>query len=119
MYTLGDFINSFDLTSALLGSLIAIGCILLSTYLAVKKSLKEVPAELLRPKSPAIGKRVLLERIPFTWKRLSFSRKVTIRNVFRYKKRFLMTILGIAGCTGRIITGFGIQDCITNMVPKQ
>ncbi len=119
MYTLGDFINSFDLTSALLGSLIAIGCILLSTYLAVKKSLKEVPAELLRPKSPAIGKRVLLERIPFIWKRLSFSRKVTIRNVFRYKKRFLMTILGIAGCTGLIITGFGIQDCITNMVPNQ
>ena len=119
MYTLGDFINSFDLTSALLGSLIAIGCILLSTYLAVKKSLKEVPAELLRPKSPAIGKRVLLERIPFIWKHLSFSRKVTIRNVFRYKKRFLMTILGIAGCTGLIITGFGIQDCITNMVPNQ
>lgn len=119
MYTLGDFINSFDLTSALIGSLIAIGCILLSTYLAVKKSLKEVPAELLRPKSPAIGKRVLLERIPFIWKRLSFSRKVTIRNVFRYKKRFLMTILGIAGCTGLIITGFGIQDCITNMVPNQ
>lgn len=119
MYTLGDFINSFDLTSALFGSLIAIGCILLSTYLAVKKSLKEVPAELLRPKSPATGKRVLLERIPFIWKHLSFSRKVTIRNVFRYKKRFLMTILGIAGCTGLIITGFGIQDCITNMVPNQ
>lgn len=119
MYTLGDFVNSFDLTSALLGSLIAIGCILLSTYLAVKKSLKEVPAELLRPKSPAAGKRVLLERIPFIWKLLSFSRKVTVRNVFRYKKRFLMTILGIAGCTGLIITGFGIQDCITDMVPNQ
>lgn len=119
MYTLGDFVNSFDLTSALLGSLIAIGCILLSTYLAVKKSLKEVPAELLRPKSPAAGKRVLLERIPFIWKHLSFSRKVTVRNVFRYKKRFLMTILGIAGCTGLIITGFGIQDCITDMVPNQ
>lgn len=119
MYTLGDFVNSFDLTSALLGSLIAIGCILLSTYLAVKKSLKEVPAELLRPKSPAAGKRVLLERISFIWKHLSFSRKVTVRNVFRYKKRFLMTILGIAGCTGLIITGFGIQDCITDMVPNQ
>lgn len=119
MYTLGDFVNSFDLTSALLGSLIAIGCILLSTYLAVKKSLKEVPAELLRPKSPAAGKRVLLERIPFIWKHLSFSRKVTVRNVFRYKKRFLMTIFGIAGCTGLIIAGFGIKDCITDMVPNQ
>lgn len=84
MYTLGDFVNGFDTSSALIGSLIAIGCILLSTYLAVKKSLKEVPAELLRPKSPAAGKRVLLERIPFIWKHLSFSRKVTVRNVFRY-----------------------------------
>lgn len=119
MYTLGDFINSFDLTSALIGSLIAIGCIILSTYLAVKKSLKEVPAELLRPKSPTAGKRVFLEKIPVIWRHLSFSRKVTVRNVFRYKKRFLMTILGIAGCTGLIITGFGIQDCITDMVPKQ
>lgn len=119
MYTLGDFVNSFDLTSALLGSLIAIGCIILSTYLAVKKSLKEVPAELLRPKSPVAGKRVFLEKIPIIWRHLSFSRKVTVRNVFRYKKRFLMTILGIAGCTGLIITGFGIQDCITDMVPNQ
>lgn len=119
MYTLGDFVNGFDLTSALLGSLIAIGCILLSTYLAVKKSLKEVPAELLRPKSPVAGKRVLLERIPFIWKHLSFSRKVTVRNVFRYKKRFLMTIFGIAGCTGLIIAGFGLKDCITDMVPNQ
>ena len=119
MYTLGDFVNTFDITSAFLGSIIAIGCILLSTYLAVKKSLKEVPAELLRPKSPAAGKRVFLEKIPFIWKHLTFSRKVTVRNVFRYKKRFLMTILGIAGCTGLIITGFGIQDCITDMVPNQ
>ena len=119
MYTLGDFVNGFDTSSALIGSLIAIGCILLSTYLAVKKSLKEVPAELLRPKSPAAGKRVLLERIPFIWKHLSFSRKVTVRNVFRYKKRFLMTIFGIAGCTGLIIAGFGLKDCITDMVPNQ
>lgn len=119
MYTLGDFVNEFDTSSALIGSFIAIGCILLSTYLAVKKSLKEVPAELLRPKSPVAGKRVLLEKIPFIWKHLSFSRKVTVRNVFRYKKRFLMTIFGIAGCTGLIIAGFGIKDCITDMVPNQ
>ncbi len=119
MYTLGDFVSKVDLISYLIGTLIAIGCIMLSTYLAVKKSLKEVPAELLRPKSPKAGKRVLLEKINFIWKRLSFSRKVTVRNVFRYKKRFLMTILGIGGCTGLIIAGFGLQDCITNMVPNQ
>lgn len=119
MYTLGEFVSKVDLISYLIGTLIAIGCIMLSTYLAVKKSLKEVPAELLRPKSPKAGKRVLLERITFIWKRLSFSRKVTVRNVFRYKKRFLMTILGIGGCTGLIIAGFGLQDCITDMVPNQ
>lgn len=119
MYTLGEFVSKVDLVSYLIGTLIAIGCIMLSTYLAVKKSLKEVPAELLRPKSPKAGKRVLLERIPFIWKHLSFSRKVTVRNVFRYKKRFLMTILGISGCTGLIIAGFGLQDCITDMVPNQ
>ena len=119
MYTLGEFVSKIDLVSYLIGTLIAIGCIMLSTYLAVKKSLKEVPAELLRPKSPKAGKRVLLERITFIWKRLSFSRKVTVRNVFRYKKRFLMTILGIGGCTGLIIAGFGLQDCITDMVPNQ
>ena len=119
MYTLGEFVSKVDLVSYLIGTLIAIGCIMLSTYLAVKKSLKEVPAELLRPKSPKAGKRVLLERIPFIWNKLSFSRKVTVRNVFRYKKRFLMTILGISGCTGLIIAGFGLQDCITDMVPNQ
>lgn len=119
MYTLGEFVSKVDLVSYLIGTLIAIGCIMLSTYLAVKKSLKEVPAELLRPKSPKAGKRVLLERIPFIWNHLSFSRKVTVRNVFRYKKRFLMTILGISGCTGLIIAGFGLQDCIIDMVPNQ
>ena len=119
MYTLGEFVSKVDLVSYLIGTFIAIGCIMLSTYLAVKKSLKEVPAELLRPKSPKAGKRVLLERIPFIWNHLSFSRKVTVRNVFRYKKRFLMTILGISGCTGLIIAGFGLQDCITDMVPNQ
>lgn len=119
MYTLGEFVSKVDLVSYLIGTFIAIGCIMLSTYLAVKKSLKEVPAELLRPKSPKSGKRVLLERIPFIWNRLSFSRKVTVRNVFRYKKRFLMTILGISGCTGLIIAGFGLQDCIIDMVPNQ
>ena len=119
MYTLGEFVSKTDLVSYFVGTLIAIGCIMLSTYSAVKKSLKEAPAELLRPKSPKAGKRVLLERISFIWNKLSFSRKVTVRNVFRYKKRFLMTILGISGCTGLIIAGFGLQDCITDMVPNQ
>ena len=73
----------------------------------------------MRPKAPKVGKRVFLERIPFIWKKLSFTKKVTVRNVFRHKKRFLMTIIGVAGCTGLIISGFGLKDCITAMVPKQ
>ena len=73
----------------------------------------------MRPKAPKIGKRVLLEKIPFIWKRLSFSRKVTVRNIFRYKKRFLMTIIGIMGCTALILTGFGLRDSISRIMPDQ
>lgn len=119
MYNLEVFVSSFQFDYALTGTLIALGCILLATLNATIKVLKESPANLLRPKAPKPGKRVFLEKINFIWKRLSFSKKVAVRNVFRYKKRFLMTIIGIAGCTGLIITGFGVKDCITNMVPNQ
>ena len=74
---------------------------------------------MLRPKAPKIGKRVLLERITPIWKRLNFSRKVTIRNIFRYKKRFLMTIIGIFGCTSLILAGFGLKDSISKILPYQ
>ena len=83
------------------------------------KSLKEEPAQLLRPKAPKPGKRVFLEHIPFIWNKLKFNSKVTVRNIFRYKKKFLMTIIGISGCTGLILAGFGLKDCILNMVPNQ
>ena len=76
------------------------------------KELKYAPATLMRPKAPKMGKRVLLEKIPFIWKHLSLSRKVTVRNIFRYKKRFLMTIIGICGCTSLILAGFGLKDSI-------
>src|SRR5699024_929111 len=94
-------------------------CTLGATIYTCRKTLKEVPANLLRQVAPSPGKRVFLERITGIWKRLSFSYKVTLRNVFRYKKRFLMTIIGIAGCTGLILAGFGLKDCIEKMVPKQ
>lgn len=119
IYCIGDFYNPINISISLAGSLVALLCIVLSTYIAVKTTLKEVPSELLRPKSPKVGKRVLLEKVPFIWKRLKFSNKVTIRNVFRYKKKFMMTILGIAGCTGLMIAGYGLQDCILSMVPNQ
>lgn len=71
------------------------------------------------PKAPKAGKRVFLERIPFIWSRLKFTHKVTARNLFRYKKRFLMTVVGIAGCTALLVTGLGLRDSISAIVDKQ
>lgn len=119
MYNVGSITTDFNWFYALTGTIIAILCTVIATLFACYRELKEAPATLMRPKSPKAGKRVLLERIGFIWKRLTFTRKVTVRNVFRYKKRFLMTITGIAGCTGLIIAGFGLRDCITGMVPGQ
>ena len=119
MYNVGKIIIEFNWYYALTGTLIAIFCTVAATLFACYRELKESPAALMRPKSPKAGKRVLLERIKFIWNRLSFTRKVTVRNVFRYKKRFLMTIVGIAGCTGLIIAGFGLRDGITSIVSGQ
>ena len=119
MYRIGDIKLSYYASLTFQGMIIALLCTLGATIYTCRKTLKESPANLLRPVAPAAGKRVLLERIPIIWNRLSFSHKVTIRNVFRYKKRFLMTIIGIAGCTGLILAGFGLKDCIVKMVPHQ
>lgn len=101
------------------GLLIISICIIGATLYAVLKELKSTPATLMRPKAPRAGNRVLLEKIPFIWKRLNFSHKVTVRNLFRYKKRFIMTIIGIFGCTSLIVTGFGIKDSIQVVLPNQ
>ena len=93
--------------------------ILIATWFSVREVLKEKPAALLLPRAPKAGKRILMERIGFIWNRLSFSRKVTLRNIFRYKKRFLMTIIGVAGCFALLLTGFGIRDSIGNIVELQ
>ena len=119
MYNVDGFVSSFYWGLTLQGMVIALICTVGATIYACTKTLKEVPSSLLRPKAPTVGKRVWLEYIPFIWKRLKFSSKVTVRNVFRYKKRMFMTILGIAGCTGLILAGFGLKDCITNLVPNQ
>ena len=119
MYRLGDIKLSYYSSLTFQGMLIALICTLGATIYTCRKTLKESPASLLRPVAPEPGKRVLLEKIPILWNRLSFSYKVTVRNVFRYKKRFLMTIIGIAGCTGLILAGFGLKDCIVKMVPRQ
>ncbi len=73
----------------------------------------------MRPEAPKNGKRILLERIPFLWKHLNFTTKSTIRNLIRYKKRFFMTVIGIGGCMGLIVVGFGLQDSITAIAKNQ
>ncbi len=118
-YRIGDIKLSYYSSLTFQGMMIALLCTLGATIYTCRKTLKEVPANLLRLIAPTPGKRVLLERINGIWKRLSFSYKVTLRNVFRYKKRFLMTIIGIAGCTGLILAGFGLKDGIEKMVPNQ
>lgn len=119
MYRLGNIKLSYYSSLTFQGMMIALLCTLGATIYTCRKNLKESPANLLRPVAPPPGKRVLLERIKLVWNHLSFSYKVTVRNVFRYKKRFLMTIIGIAGCTGLILAGFGLKDCIVKMVPHQ
>ncbi|HIT88907.1 MAG TPA: ABC transporter permease [Candidatus Merdenecus merdavium] len=96
-------------------TLLAVVCTVLATLLACYKELLGVPAELMRPAPPKVGKRVLLERMTFLWKRLSFTSKSTVRNLFRYKKRFFMTILGIGGCMALLLVGFGLKDSIMSI----
>lgn len=119
MYTLPDIILDFNVDLAILGFSFATICTVGATILSCYKELLETPASLMRPKSPKAGKRVLLERIKFIWTRLKFTYKVTIRNLFRYKKRVFMTIIGILGCTALIVAGFGLRDSISNMIPSQ
>ena len=97
----------------------ALVCTLGATLSACYRELQDVPANLMRPPSPKKGKRVLLERLPFIWKHLSFSWKSTIRNLMRYKKRFLMTIIGIGGCMGLLLVGFGLRDSIMGIAVLQ
>lgn len=89
------------------------------TLLTCRRRLRERPAVLLRPAAPAPGKRVLLERVKFLWRRLPFLHKVSARNIFRYKKRMIMTFVGIGGCTALVLTGFGIRDSVANIVDYQ
>ncbi len=97
----------------------AIICTLLATINACRATLKEKPAQLMLVKSPEPGKRVLLERITPIWKRMKFTHKVTARNIFRYKKRFLMTTVGVTGCTALLVAGFGLRDSFSDIADRQ
>jgi putative ABC transport system permease protein len=102
-----------------LGVGIAAASTLAATVSACLGELRAQPATLLRPKPPKLGARIFLEYVPFLWKSLSFIRKVTLRNIVRYKKRFFMTVTGIAGCTALLMTGFGLRDSISTMITLQ
>ena len=94
-------------------ALTAVACTTVSTLWACLSTLEDSPANLMRPRAPKPGKRVLLERIPFLWKRMSFNWKITSRNLFRYHKRFWMTVIGIGGCTALVMAGVGLRDSLT------
>lgn len=98
---------------------VALLCSAGATYAACRKELHSVPAELMRPRTPPAGKRVWIERIGFLWRRFSFLHKVTARNIFRYKKRLIMMVLGIGGCTALVITGLGLRDSICDIAEDQ
>ena len=119
MYNVPKTITVFWWGTAVAVSLVAIACTTVATIWACIHSLKEKPSMLMLPRAPKAGKRIILERIGFVWKRLKFTHKVTARNILRYKKRFFMTVIGIAGCCGLLVAGFGIRDSIRDIVRKQ
>ncbi len=119
MYTIPDPMTPFRWDYALWCTGAAVLCTAFVAVMSCRKELKSCPAQLMRPKAPKAGKRVLLERISPLWNRLSFTYKVTLRNVFRYKRRAFMTIIGVAGCTALMVAGFGIRHAIGAIVNRQ
>ena len=109
----------YHMSYALQASGIAVACTLIATIASCYKELAAEPAELMRPAAPKQGKRILLERIGIIWKHLDFTWKSTVRNLIRYKKRFFMTIFGIGGCMALMVVGFGLKDCIYEIVSLQ
>jgi len=119
MYNLGDSYYVFDGRLAVIGIVVAFLCSGGTTFVCCYQELSEMAANLMRPKAPKPGKRVLLERIPPIWNRLRFLDKVSVRNLFRYKKRFFMMIIGVSGCTALLVAAFGIKDSVSSIADKQ
>ena len=119
MYYLGKLETPYRADIAFMAIAAMAVCTAAATFSACYASLKEVPATLMRPKAPKAGRRVLLEKIPFIWKKLSFTSKVTVRTLFRYKKRFFMSVIGIAGSGALLVTAFGLNDSIFGIIEKQ
>ena len=119
IYVLPEMAFTVRWPLAVLCTVCAVLCTVLAALSVCSKELRSCPAELLRPKAPKTGKKIMLEKISFLWNRLSFLNKVTLRNLFRYKKRVLMTVVGICGCTALILAGFGLQHSISSIVDRQ
>lgn len=120
LYThIPDVSIPYNLHHGLMATLIAVCCILAATIFACYKEFMAQPAELMRPPAPKVGKRILLERIPIVWKHLNFTWKSSVRNLFRYKKRFFMTVFGISGSMALMLVGFGLKECIYDVATIQ
>lgn len=119
LFDVPNFYIGLNLGTVIVSLIISVLCICGATVITVLKVVREKPADLMRPKAPKAGKEILLEKWHFFWKRLSFSNKVTLRNIFRYKKRGIVTIIGIAGCSALMLCGFGIRDAIVDIANMQ
>ena len=119
LYDIPYSINPFNFRYSLTAFLLAVLLTSLSSIAAVFDELTESPASLMRPKSPIMGKLIFLEKLSFIWDHLTFSKKVTARNVFRYKERFIMTVTGIAACTGLMVTGFALKGATIGAIDRQ
>lgn len=119
MYVIPGITLEYDWLYGSLGIALFVVAVLVATAVACAGELRQTPAQLMRPKAPKAGARVLLERIRPLWKRLSFLNKVTARNIFRFKSRLIMTVGGVAGCTALIVCGLGINDSVDALGPKQ
>ena len=119
MYHMGDYELMFDPGLAVASLAVALFCSVGVTWLTCRYELMSTAANLIRPKSPKSGRRVWLEHIPLLWNHMSFLAKVSVRNVFRYKQRFFMMVIGIGGCTALLVTGYGIKDTIADIADMQ
>ncbi|MCD8150072.1 MAG: ABC transporter permease [Clostridiales bacterium] len=119
MYMIPTYLLRFQLRSGIVSVLLFLAGILAAVLAAVRGQLVQMPASLMRPLVPRGGTRIFLERIRPVWKRMSFLNKVTARNLFRYKKRLIMTVVGIMGCTGLLVCGFAIKNTVTDLMPRQ
>ncbi len=119
LYSLPDIILKVDFTTAIIGTVAALLSTSAVTVVSCGSLLRQAPATLLRPKAPKPGKRIFLERIGFIWNKMNFTAKVTARNIFRYKARFMMTVIGVAGCTALILGSFGLHNSIGDIISLQ